>query len=224
MNMKDLITIEAKKISLKKIMKQVFWANIFIFLLTIILPFSGEDLETLSLATVIDTLIKATFIIWEALLIAQLIVEEFRSKTILLLFSYPIDRKKILISKLIFIGFLVLCAMTFSQIVQHLLFFILGKTFPMISYSISLTNIVLYGFTTITSILIGLIPFYIGMLNKSTNITIISAIAVVSLTASSGADGSSAMTIIPITVSLAILGLIFTYFGIKKNTSGDILV
>ncbi|MGO2940138.1 MAG: ABC transporter permease subunit [Pseudolactococcus laudensis] len=64
-------------------------------------------------------------------MIANLIIEEFRSKTVLLLFSYPISRKRVILSKLIIISALITVSMVFSQVFQNILFFALNHFLPL---------------------------------------------------------------------------------------------
>ncbi|MFJ7731678.1 ABC transporter permease [Lysinibacillus sp. NPDC097231] len=55
-----------------------------------------------------------------SVLIAKLVIEEYKNKTILILFSYPVSRKKIFVSKLILIAFLTFITMMLSNIVVGL--------------------------------------------------------------------------------------------------------
>lgn len=50
---------------------------------------------------VIGTFVRAVFIIFGAVLISKLIISEFKNKTILVMFTYPINRKKLLAAKLL---------------------------------------------------------------------------------------------------------------------------
>ncbi len=46
-------------------------------------------------------LIKATLIVWEAVLIFVFVIEEYRNKTISLLFTYPVSLIKLIMAKLL---------------------------------------------------------------------------------------------------------------------------
>ena len=52
---------------------------------------------------IISTFVNATFIIFAGFLISKFIIEEYKNKTINLLFTYPINRKKIIVSKVMII-------------------------------------------------------------------------------------------------------------------------
>ncbi|RUT63998.1 hypothetical protein C1149_02665 [Clostridium botulinum] len=55
---------------------------------------SGLPPLQLSTIAIAKLLIKTTLIVWQSVLIATIIVEEYQSKTIMLLYTYPINRKK----------------------------------------------------------------------------------------------------------------------------------
>ena len=63
-----------------------------------------------------SSIVRATFIIFGAVLIAKLIIDEYKNKTILLMFSYPINRKKIMISKLAITAILTFITVILSNI------------------------------------------------------------------------------------------------------------
>ncbi|GJM80376.1 ABC transporter permease [Paenibacillus sp. HMSSN-139] len=52
------------------------------------------------LLSMIDLLVRATFIVYASVLLSKLIISEFKDKTIALLFAYPVNRKKLIFAKL----------------------------------------------------------------------------------------------------------------------------
>lgn len=229
MNMKKLVGIEMRKIDVKKYIQHVMIANVGIALLVLMTSFltalSGGEVPQITTVTVIDTLVKSVFIVWESVLIANLIIEEFRSKTVLILFSYPLDRKKVIISKLLIVCSMIFVSMVVSQVFQNVLFFSLDKMLPLINYSINLSEIGVILLTTITSILLGMLPMYVGMLNKSTVATVVSSILIVSLTISSGGqDGAGIITMIPVSITMGVFGIVLALTAIKKMLSEDIVL
>ncbi|WP_348921275.1 ABC transporter permease [Enterococcus rotai] len=229
MSMKKLVSIELKKIDVKKYCFHALLANVGIAFLVLMTSFltamSGGDVPQITTVTVIDTLVKSVFIVWESVLIANLIIEEFRSKTVLILFSYPLDRKKAIVSKLLIIFTLIFASMIASQVFQNVLFLSLNQVLPLINYSITLSEIGITFLTTVTSILLGMLPMYVGMLNKSTVATVVSSIAIVSLTVSSGGqDGSGLITMIPVSVTMGLIGIALAMTAIKKMLSEDIVL
>ena len=96
--MKNLISLEIRKVLLKPHMFGLAAANIIIFLLSVFtsslltqngnMPaFNGlppAQLDTVSLALM---LVRATLIVWEAVFLCVFIIEEYRNRTIK---SYPL--------------------------------------------------------------------------------------------------------------------------------------
>ncbi|MBC1353742.1 hypothetical protein HB837_15115 [Listeria innocua] len=229
MTMKKLVAIELKKMALNKYVRHAIIANIVIaclvFMTTVLTSMGGEGVPQMAVTTVIDSLVKSTFIVWESVLIANFIIEEFRSKTILILFSYPLDRKKAIISKLLIIFSVIFISMFASQLIQNALFFTLNQFLPVINYSVTASEITVILLTTITSILLGMLPLYVGMVNKSTVTTVVSSILIVSLTVSSGGqDGSGLITVLPVSVTMAAVGVGLVYMAIQKMLSEDIIL
>lgn len=171
--------------------------------------------------TVLDTFIKAVFLVWQSILIANLIVEEFRSKTILILFTYPLDRKKLILSKLLIIFIITFLSIIVSQILLNIVLFRLNNILPFIKYSITLTDMGLMLITTITSIMLGMLTLYIGMLNKS---TVASSLVIVSLAVSSSGDKGGLITMVPVSIIMGIIGMVLAYIAIKKMLSSDAII
>lgn len=99
--MLNLIKLELKRVSLKSHFIGLLAANIVIALLSAftssLLNAGGgvavtglppAQLDTLTLAIM---LVRAALIVWEAVLISVFVVEEYRNKTINLLFTYPVQ-------------------------------------------------------------------------------------------------------------------------------------
>ncbi|MGM0122820.1 hypothetical protein IGI37_000186 [Enterococcus sp. AZ194] len=229
MEMKKLIQIEMQKMNIKSYVKYAVIANVaivlLVFLTTVLSQLTVGEMPSIATTTVIDSLVKATFLVWEAVLIANLVIEEYRSKTILLLFSYPVERKKVILSKLVVITGVVFLSMIVSQLIQNSLFFTLSQLVPFVEYHLSLGEIAAILLTTVTSIFLGMLPMYVGMFNKSTVATVVSSILIVALTVSSGGqDGSGLITMVPVSVTLGILGAGCAGLTIKKMLSEDIIL
>lgn len=229
-NMKKLLDIEFKKFCLKKQFIQVLIANVcmlFLILMTTFVNNSGGGLPgmpPIRTITVVDTFVKAVFVVWQSILIANLIVEEFRSKTILILFTYPLDRKKLILSKLFIIFIITFLSIIGSQIILNTVLFLLNNVMPFIQYNITLVEMGVMLLTTITSIMLGMLPLYIGMLNKSTVATVASSLIIVSLTVSSSGGKGGLITMIPVSITMGIIGVTLAFIAIKKMLSADLVL
>ncbi|WP_425803062.1 ABC transporter permease [Desulfitobacterium sp. Sab5] len=227
MNITRLMQIECRKMRLERFYKQVLIANIAIVILVLITKFTfslsnDTEIPALSTVSIIDTLVKAVFVVWQSVMIAYIIVEEFRSKTALLLFSYPIKRGNIIASKLALIIIMTFSAMLITQVFVNGIVFVLNAVFPFIDYQISITDVLQLFITSVAAICMGMAPLYIGMLNKSTVTTVVSSIAIVSLTVGSGVgDGARMINILPVSLVLASVGIGLAYISIKKISIED---
>lgn len=227
----NLIKLELKRFSLKDHIRNVAIANLIILVLGILLTFIssiGEipqsDLPTMDLFTIkiIDMLVIATFLVWESVLIAAIIVEEFRSKTMSLLFTYPINRKKLIASKLMLIVCVTLVSIIFSVLFQNLCVWGLSKVFSFVSYSIVMKDVLNLFIMSIGALCLGMLPLYVGMIRKSTIATIVSSLFIVSIAVNSQTGAGGIITIIPIAIALGALGLFFAALAIRKIVTSDL--
>ena len=136
--MRTLIYLEIKKFPLKSHFAGLLAANMIVFLLSIftssLLAANGDasaltslppvQLDTLTLAVM---LMRAVLIVWEAVLISIFIIEEYRNKTISLLFTYPVNCTKLILGKLLLICGAMLLFHGLSNIFQAACIFWAGK-------------------------------------------------------------------------------------------------
>ena len=121
---------------------------------------------------------------WEGWAIAMslftIIIDEFKRRTIFQLFSYPISKIKLLWGKVlsvILISFIThFTAHIVIQLFIKFMAFLTGENYiPLTNYLMNLLGI------TFGTVLIGLIPFVLGMIKYSTPITILSGLGLAAL-------------------------------------------
>lgn len=227
--MKKLIMLELNKFDLKKYIYQVMIANVSILILVLLTAFMNnigglQGVPAIKISIVVDTLVKAVFIVWQSVLIATLIVEEFRSKTILILFTYPINRKLLMVSKLVLICIITLISTVVSLLFIHFILYGLNGIMPFIAFEITGRDIAIMLITTLTSTMLGLLPLYVGMINKSTVATVVSSLIIVGMTVSTSTEAGGVITIIPVSVTLGMIGAFMAYLSIRKILSEDLTV
>lgn len=162
--MLNLIKLELKRVSLKSHFIGLLAANIVIALLSAftssLLNAGGgvavtglppAQLDTLTLAIM---LVRATLIIWEAVLISVFIVEEYRNKTINLLFTYPVQRGKLIAVKIILICGVMLLFHALSGVFQFTCLSVVSKYFPFVT--VSPANLMTQAVTALSAVLLGL--------------------------------------------------------------------
>ena len=123
---------------------------------------------------------KAAFLIFEAYLLSTIFIDEFKQRTIFQLFSYPISKIKLLWGKVIS----VIVISFFAHFTAHLVIQLLIKLVAVLTESDyipvvnQLINLVGISFGTV---LIGILPFVIGMIKYSTPITMLSGLCLAAL-------------------------------------------
>ncbi|WGD91944.1 ABC transporter permease [Bacillus subtilis] len=222
-----LIRLEQKKNKLGWFIKGAILVNIIILGLLCIIPIieksegelifkSSKDFFAIS-----GAMVRGVFIVFAAVLISKMIVDEFKNRSILVMFSYPLNRKNILSAKLILIFWMTFITMAISNIVVVIGFIGLNQiihltsvaSFTTIDFFAEILNLILFSLTTAVA---ALLPLYFGMRNYSTPATIISSLFIVSATCQSAGPNFSLAGIIYIPLALAIIALVIVVLAIRK--------
>lgn len=174
---------------------------------------------------IIDTFVRATFIIFGASLLAKIIVQEFTDKTITVLFMYPVNRQRLIIAKLLIVILFTFFSMIISEMIVFSLFYAVNFYSPLISETLTLStithNAVKLVMDAIAATGMSLIPLFFGMRKYSVRTTIISSIIIVSLVCS-GNNGASLNDIIIIPIILACIGIVVAYMTVRKVEQVDL--
>lgn len=95
----ELMRLEMRKFRIGPYIRAALIANVMILAFLCLISFFGEVKEKMPLTdygmafAIIDTLTRATYIVFAAVLLSRIVIDEFRTKSIALLFMYPINRK-----------------------------------------------------------------------------------------------------------------------------------
>lgn len=228
-----LMQLEIKKMSLGWYIKGAIVANLLILVLLWFIPFIEEMEEGISIFAdtseaifVAGIFVRATFIVFAAVLLAKLVIEEYKDKTISVLFTYPTPRKKLMGAKLLLTVVITFITIVLSQLFVVSAYLGLNLYFQFTTDPLTLDMIqkeairmLVYAVAITGS---SLIPLYFGMRKKSVSATIISSIIVVTLVSSHYPTFSLA-TIIYIPLSLAILGVLMAFWAIRRIEEEDIV-
>ncbi|WP_068776292.1 ABC transporter permease [Paenibacillus sp. FJAT-26967] len=172
------------------------------------------------------TMVKATFIIFASVLLARLVIGEYKNRTITLMYTYPIKRKKVLTAKLLTVSLWTFMMIILSHVVVIGVFLaadaIIGIVNEPLSGDLIRDLAVSVLFKAVTASGICLIPLLLGMKKQSTPATIISAVILVSITDSNN-GGYSLNAFILAPVLLAIAGIVTAYFCIRNVEKADVL-
>ena len=123
---------------------------------------------------------KAAFLIFEAYLLSTIFIDEFKQRTIFQLFSYPISKIKLLWGKIISVILISFIAHFTAHLVIQLLIKLVAvltesNYIPVVNQLINLIGI------SFGTVLIGVLPFVIGMIKYSTPITMLSGLGLAAL-------------------------------------------
>lgn len=127
----------------------------------------------------------AVFCVLSAVMYSKFIIEDYTGKRIILLFSYPVSRKKIMLSKLGIVYLFTVISMVASNIAIFLVFGLTEQFIHLINESFTL--FILAQAIEITLIMsfiaasTGIIAAGIGFVKKSVPTTIVSAVLIASL-------------------------------------------
>lgn len=115
-----------------------------------------------------------------AVMYSKFIIEEYAGKRAVLLFSYPISRKKMMLSKLCVVSIFTIVSMVLSSIVIFLIFGISEQAFRLVdeefTVSIMLRAVETAAVLSIAAAGIGIAAAGIGFMKKSVPATIVSAV------------------------------------------------
>ena len=225
--MMQFIGLEMKKHRLKNLMGGLLIANIVCLLLLVALVFAVRHLENQEAFPNYQTVLMAatSFIrplglIFSAILLSRLVIDEFRHKTISLMFTYPISRQSIMLRKSLMIIVFTFFTLLFSMV--FLLVSIVGLN-PIVhfvstpfDFSVILQAFGMILIDALLLSLVSLIPMYFGMRQYSTAATFVTSAAIVlSLSTPLGTS------MISLSV-LALIGLACLYLTLKKVKTADI--
>ncbi|MDR4317592.1 ABC transporter permease [Niallia circulans] len=228
-----LIKLELRKHKLGWFIKGAIIANIVILGLLCMITFEqimeGEESfqSFADYSMVAGTMVRGVFVVFASVLISKVIIDEFKNRTALVLFSYPIDRKKIMSAKIVLIFIMTFVTLIISNLFVILSFLGLNQVFHLTiemnvtinQFRSELLNILVFNVATAGA---SLVPLYFGMRNYSTPATIGSSLLIVMIMCSSiGTDFSLANIIyIPITLTIVAIGIV--NMTIRKMDSIDL--
>lgn len=229
--MGNLIRLELKRFSLKPHLIGLAAANSIILCLSVFSSYlftsaSGEpmapglpplQLDTMAMAAM---LVRAVLIVWEAVFLSTLMIEEYRNKTIGLLFTYPVKRLDLILAKLALICGSMLAFHIGSGIFQNVCISFLSGRLDFVTYRFE--NLFTQTITAISTILLGLFPLFVGMAKKSSIAAVVSSIIIVAVASNTQNAGAGLLSMPLLAVAFGVAGVIFAAAAIKKMLTTDL--
>nr|WP_052648329.1 ABC transporter permease [Paenibacillus sp. E194] len=229
--LRNLIGLELRKHHIGGYIRNAIIANIVAIAILFLMLYSPNMMEEVvfadytSLFVGVDSFVRMIFIVFAAVLISRFIIDEYKSKTINILFMYPISRKKILLSKLAIIAIFTFSNIVVSEIVLNAILLTANTIVPIIQEPLTLSIIgggaLKLIMNAMAASIMSLIPLYFGMKKYSTPTTIMSSLLIVSIVCSNN-GGVSLNSIIIIPIILALIGAFVTFMTIKKVDHVDV--
>ncbi|MGW5953403.1 ABC transporter permease [Bacillus mycoides] len=233
--MLKLMKLEWKKHKLSSYFKSVAICIIAIFAVVNLMALGAKDevdglfSDFTQQMVLINTVIRITFIIFSSVILSRLIIDEYKNKTIQLLFMYPLQRKMLMRAKLT----IVFCFCFVSTIIAtfsiSLLVYFVSPMMGLIETPATIGEIIaIVPATFINAFMISgisLIPLFFGMRKKSTPTTITSAVIIGMLISSNFGSGNgqvSMFNFIAIPIVLCLLGIFISYLSYRKIDKIDV--
>lgn len=179
--------------------------------------FSGYN----NLIPLFDVFNMAVFCVMSSVMYSKFVIEDYSGKRPILLFSYPVSRKKVVLSKLFIVCGFTVISMFINNFIIFLIFGItenfihlVGKNFTFhIILQIAENTIIM----SIIAANIGIIAVGAGFIKKSVPTTIVSAVLLASLMCNIVVNASiNKVAIYVLTVIMVIIGIVCSGFLIKK--------
>ncbi|KIV70067.1 Bacitracin transport permease protein BCRB [Bacillus mycoides] len=230
-----LMKLEWKKHQLSSYFKSVAICIIAIFTVVNLMALGAKDevdglfSDFTQQMVLINTVIRITFIIFSSVILSRLVIDEYKNKTIQLLFMYPLQRKMLMRAKLT----IVFCFCFVSTIIAtfsiSLIVYFVSPMMGLIETPATIGEIIaIVPATFINAFMISgisLIPLFFGMRKKSTPTTITSAVIIGMLISSNFGSGNgqvSMFNFIAIPIVLCLLGIFISYLSYRKIDKIDV--
>lgn len=224
--MLNLIRLELRKHKFKGSLLGILIANTAIMLLICLMYFTEEFNSYQDMLLGISTFVQAVFTIYASVLIAKFVIDEYKNRTITLMFTYPVNRKKLITAKLLIVSVWTFVTIIVSNVLISSGFLVINASFQYIADPLELQLLIGHGvkvlFNAIAATGVSLIPLFFGMMKKSIPATIVSSIILASILNSTN-GGFSISSIVAIPLTIAAVGVVITYFGFRNIEKSDVV-
>ncbi|WP_270344157.1 ABC transporter permease [Bacillus mobilis] len=170
--------------------------------------------------------IRMAFLIFSAVILSRLVIDEYKNKTMQLLFMYPLQRKLLMRAKLTIVFSFCFVSMIIATFSISLLIYLMNPMMGLFETPMTMGEIIATVPATFISAFmisgISLIPLFFGMRKKSAPTTITSAVIIGMLVNSNYGNGVSFYDYIVIPITLCLLGIFISYLSYRKIDKIDV--
>lgn len=183
-----LIQMEWKKNHTKKYMINlaivIAVLGLLLFVMCYYIPIDAElemqdsvpEIE--NMAVQIDLLTNLSFLIFTSAMLSSFIIKAYKNKTQSLMFSYPISRKKVILSQMMAVWIFCAAALFLGKFLIYLVLSLASRLMDGFPLGYDMTSAGFYIQTilkTVITVTLSFIPLYIGKRMKSSKAAIISS-------------------------------------------------
>jgi len=232
--MLKLIYLEWKKNRIKKYIRNalILFAILSVFLFATCYLGIANDADTgvpdaapgtFNVSSQVEFLTNISFLIFTCAMFSTFIVSSYKNKTMSLMFSYPIRRQKILVSKILAVWIFNFIALTVTKILIYGMIYgfstVMASDFPLDYKMLSIMFYLQIILKSAVTVSIGLIALYVGTAFKSSKATIIAGFLLFILMNGTVGDFSLANnTLVPaVLTGISILCAFLSVLRIEKK-------
>lgn len=231
--MLKLFRLEWQKNNLSSYLKGLAICIVAIFVAVTLMSWGSksenEPMNFAEFMSLSDVLIRITFTIFSSVILSRLVIDEYKSKMIQVLFTYPLQRKKILQAKLSIVFVFCFMSIIITTFLINLLTYFLNPMIGLFESPVHVADIMTQIPATVINAFmiagISLIPLWFGMRKKSTASTITSAVIIgfiINSTVSDGNSSTSLFQFLAIPITLCLIGLLLGYLSFYKVDKTDV--
>jgi ABC-type transport system involved in multi-copper enzyme maturation permease subunit len=227
----NLAKLEMKKNNMKGFIKWALICNLAFTGLLVLVIFTSQHARQVPFKNFeqvfffFQNTVQNTFIIFASVLISRFIIDEYKNKTINVLFMYPVSRKKLIITKLTIIMVFTFISIVVSTGLIGAEIWIINNFCTFLLHKPTNDDLIRNFFRLIGNALstsaLSLIPLYFGMRKKTVPATIITAVVIVAIVGSNNGR-TSLITYIAVQATLSVIGLAIAFLSFRNIEKTDI--
>lgn len=185
-----------------------------------------DTVEGTSVSSHVELLTTISFLVLAASMHASFTIDAFKTKTMDLMFSYPIQRKKVMASKILAVVLFSFTALVMSKLFIYVCLYF-GQFFftPDFPVTIDFLSPVFYGhllLQSFTTACISIIALYAGLLMKSAKATVITSFLLIILMQGNIGSLSMANSVV-LPAVLVVFSLLFAWLSVHRIEEKDVV-
>ncbi|WNR44527.1 ABC transporter permease [Paenibacillus roseipurpureus] len=178
-----LIKLEVKKTKWRGMLLSALLTTVLLVLWVVGSDVPNNEVHTYDRAFVsIMNYVGITFIVFASVLMSRMVIDEYRNKTITLLFAYPVPRHLIFVAKLLIIAVWTFATVLLSNIVVVAMLLLANTKCHYITEALTRNRLleealrmVIFALSTVGA---ALVPMFFGMLRKTMPALIVSSFVI----------------------------------------------